>query len=147
MNYTLGFSASWKDNVLEVRYGQSVAPLVAHQQSQRSGHFLKRFLQEFKNAQNNLAINQLPEFRAPEPGLAGTGRTADLDTAFGPRGRCRDRRETVMLDRSSLICKTVRWGGWQTLWLPTRTMFAACLASNFSPAPELPAANAPGTIR
>ena len=89
VNYTLGIQREFgKNNVLEVRYVGNQSHLVWRTSNLNEVNIFENgFLQEFKNAQKNLAINQAAGVNSFQNlGRAGQVALPIFDAAFGPRG-------------------------------------------------------------
>jgi hypothetical protein len=89
VNYNFGIQREFgKNNVLEVRYVGNQSHRVWRTSNLNEVNIIENgFLQEFKNAQKNLAINQAAGINS----FANLGRTGQValpifDAAFGPRG-------------------------------------------------------------
>jgi hypothetical protein len=88
-NWNFGLQrALSKTTVLEVRYVGNKATHVWHYyNTQETNIFENGFLQEFKNAQKNLAVNQAAGVTSfANRGLSGQAPLPILETAFGARG-------------------------------------------------------------
>src|SRR5215471_10329777 len=89
VNYNLGIQREFgKNNVLEVRYVGNQSHLVWRTSNLNEVNIFENgFLQEFKNAQKNLAINQAAGVNSFQNlGRAGQVALPIFDAAFGPRG-------------------------------------------------------------
>src|SRR5262249_48422305 len=89
VNYTLGIQREFgRNNVLEVRYVGNQSHLVWRTSNVNEVNIFENgFLQEFKNAQKNLAINQAAGVNSfANLGRAGQVALPIFDAAFGPRG-------------------------------------------------------------
>lgn len=89
VNYTFGIQRElWRNNVLEVRYVGNQSKLAWRTSNLNEVNIFENgFLNEFKNAQRNLAINQAAGV-ASFQNLSRPGQVAlpIFDAAFGPRG-------------------------------------------------------------
>ncbi|HEU4389104.1 MAG TPA: carboxypeptidase-like regulatory domain-containing protein, partial [Blastocatellia bacterium] len=89
VNWTLGIQRELtKDNILEIRYvGNQTHQAWRTSNLNEVNIFENGFLQEFKNAQKNLAINQAAGVQSfQNRGLAGQAALPIFDAAFGARG-------------------------------------------------------------
>jgi hypothetical protein len=89
INWSFGVQRElWKNNVLEVRYVGNQAHLVWRTSNLNEVNIFENgFLEQFKNAQSNLAINQAAGVNSfQNRGLAGQVATPIFDAAFGARG-------------------------------------------------------------
>jgi hypothetical protein len=151
VNYTLGIQRElWKDNVLEVRYVGNQSHL-----SWRTSNlnevdiFSNGFLQEFKNAQNNLAINQAAGVQSFQNlGRPGQVPLPIFDTAFGARGALPAIAAGSGYGSTGFITNLQNGeaGGLANTLATNQNYVCRMFGNNFSPcARVLPAANAPGT--
>src|SRR5262249_32996703 len=89
VNYTFGIQRElWKDTVLEVRYVGNQSRLAWRTSNLNEVNIFENgFLQEFKNAQRNLQINQAAGVSSfQNVGRPGQVALPIFDAAFGPRG-------------------------------------------------------------
>jgi hypothetical protein len=89
VNYTFGIQRElWKDTVLEVRYVGNQSRLAWRTSNLNEVNIFENgFLQEFKNAQRNLQINQAASVNSFQNlGRPGQIALPIFDAAFGPRG-------------------------------------------------------------
>ncbi len=89
VNWTFGIQRElWKNSVLEVRYVGNQSKLAWRTSNLNEVNIFENgFLQEFKNAQRNLAINQAAGVNSfAEPGRPGQVALPIFDAAFGARG-------------------------------------------------------------
>jgi hypothetical protein len=89
VNYTFGIQRElWRNNVLEIRYVGNQSKLSWRTSNLNEVNiFNNGFLQEFKNAQNNLAINLATGVNSFQNlGRPGQVALPIFDAAFGPRG-------------------------------------------------------------
>ena len=89
VNYSFGIQRElWKNNVLEVRYVGNQSKLAWRTSNLNEVNIFENgFLNEFKNARNNLTINQAANVNSFQNlGRAGQVATPIFDAAFGARG-------------------------------------------------------------
>ncbi len=89
VNYTFGIQRElWRNSVLEVRYVGNQSKLAWRTSNLNEVNIFENgFLNEFKNAQRNLAINQAAGVASFQNlGRPGQVATPIFDAAFGPRG-------------------------------------------------------------
>jgi hypothetical protein len=89
VNYNFGIQRElWKNTVLEVRYVGNQSKLAWRTSNLNEVNIFENgFLNEFKNARQNLAINQAAGVASFQNlGRAGQVATPIFDAAFGPRG-------------------------------------------------------------
>ena len=151
VNYTLGVQRElWKGNVLEVRYVGNQAHLAWRTSNLNEVDiFSNGFLQEFKNAQNNLAINLAAGVNSFQ-NLSRPGQVAlpIFDAAFGARGSLATIAAGSGYGSTGFITNLQNGeaGALANTLATNQDYVCRMFGSNFSPcARVLPTANAPGT--
>jgi hypothetical protein len=150
VNYTFGIQRElWKNNVLEVRYVGNQSKLSWRTSNLNEVNIFENgFLNEFKNAQRNLAINQAAGVNSfQNRGLAGQVPLPIFDAAFGPRGALGAIAAGSGYQSTAFITNLQNGeaGALATALSANQNYVCRMFGSNFSPcARVLPAANAPG---
>jgi hypothetical protein len=150
VNYTFGIQRElWRDNVLEIRYVGNQSKLSWRTSNLNEVNiFGNGFLEEFKNAQRNLQINQAAGVSSFQNlGRPGQVALPIFDAAFGQRGAL----APIALGNSYgsnafiTLLQNGAAGDLANTLATNQNHICRMFGSNFSPcARVLPAANAPG---
>lgn len=150
INYTFGIQRElWRNNVLEIRYVGNQSKLSWRTSNLNEVNIFENgFLQEFKNAQQNLVINQAAGVNSFQ-NLGRTGQAAlpIFDAAFGRRGALARIADGDGYQSANFITQLQNGeaGGLATMLATNPNYVCRMFGSNFSPcARVLSAANAPG---
>jgi len=150
VNWNLGFQREiWKNGVIEARYVGTQTHLAWRTSNLNEINIFENgFLQEFKNAQNNLTIN----LAAGSSSFANQGRPGQValpifDAAFGPRGALAAIAAGSGYGNTAFITNLQNGeaGGLANTLATNQNYVCRMFGSSFSPcARVLPTANAPG---
>jgi hypothetical protein len=161
VNYTFGIQRElWRNNVLEIRYVGNQSKLSWRTSNLNEVNiFNNGFLNEFKNAQNNLAIflaanprcgqTGQPACTFANMGLPGQAALPIFDTAFGRRGSLGPIGAGDGYQNANFITQLQNGeAGTVANTLATNQNYVCRMfGSNFSPCARVqPLANAPGTL-
>jgi hypothetical protein len=150
VNYTFGIQRElWRNNVLEIRYVGNQSKLSWRTSNLNEVNiFNNGFLQEFKNAQNNLAINLAAGVNSFQNlGRPGQAALPIFDAAFGPRGALGTIASTDGYQNTNFITDLQNGAAGNVANALATNQIYVCrmFGSNFSPcARVLPLANQPG---
>ena len=151
VNYTFGIQRElWKNNVLEIRYVGNQAHKVWRTSNLNEVNIFENgFLQEFKNAQNNLAINLAAGVNSFQ-NLTRPGQVAlpIFDAAFGARGALPAIAGGSGYASTGFITNLQNGeaGALANTLATNQNYVCRMFGSNFSPCARVqPTANAPGT--
>jgi len=151
VNYTFGIQRElWRNNVLEIRYVGNQSKLSWRTSNLNEVNiFNNGFLNEFKNAQNNLAINLAAGVNSFQnlgrPGQVGL---PIFDAAFGPRGALGTIGNTDGYQNTNFITDLQNGAAGNVANALATNQIYVCrmFGSNFSPCARVqPLANQPGT--
>ena len=152
VNWNIGFQREvWENGVVEARYVGTQTHLAWRTSNLNEVNIFENgFLQEFKNAQNNLAIN----LAAGSTGFANQGRPGQVglpifDAAFGPRGALAAIAPASGYTNPAFITNLQNGeaGGLANTLATNQNYVCRMFGSSFSPcARVLPLANAPGVL-
>src|SRR6266542_443377 len=150
VNWTFGIQRElWNNTVLEVRYVGNQTHLAWRTSNLNEVNIFENgFLQEFKNARNNLTINQSAGVASfANQGRPGQVATPIFDAAFGPRGALAAIAAGSGYASTTFITNLQNGeaGALATTLATNQNYVCRMFGSNFSPcARVLPTANAPG---
>jgi hypothetical protein len=150
INWSFGIQRElWRNNVLEIRYVGNQAHLVWRTSNLNEVNIFENgFLQEFKNAQRNLAINQAAGVNSFQNlGRPGQVALPIFDAAFGARGALGPIAPASGYQSTTFITnlQTGAAGALATTLATNQNYVCRMFGSAFSPcARVLPAANVPG---
>jgi hypothetical protein len=150
VNYTFGIQRElWKNTVLEVRYVGNQSKLSWRTSNLNEVNIFENgFLNEFKNAQKNLALNQAAGVNSfQNRGLAGQVALPIFDAAFGARGALGAIAAGSGYASTTFITNLQNGeaGALATTLATNQNYVCRMFGNTFSPcARVLPTANAPG---
>ena len=150
INWNFGVQRElWNNTVLEVRYVGNQTHLAWRTSNLNEVNIFENgFLQEFKNARNNLTINQSAGVASfANQGRPGQVATPIFDAAFGPRGALAAIAAGSGYASTAFITNLQNGeaGALATTLATNQNYVCRMFGSNFSPcARVLPTANAPG---
>jgi hypothetical protein len=150
INYTFGIQRELgHNNVLEIRYVGNQSKLSWRTSNLNEVNIFENgFLQEFKNAQNNLAINQAAGVSSfQNMGRPGQAALPIFDAAFGARGSLGAIASGSGYQSTTFITQLQNGeaGGLANTLATTQDYMCRMFGNTFSPcARVLPTANAPG---
>ena len=150
VNYSFGIQRElWRNNVLEIRYVGNQSKLSWRTSNLNEVNiFNNGFLQEFKNAQNNLAINLAAGANSFQNlGRPGQAALPIFDAAFGPRGALGTIGSTDGYQNTNFITQLQNGeaGGLANTLSTNQIYVCRMFGSDFSPCARVqPLANKPG---
>jgi Carboxypeptidase regulatory-like domain len=150
INYTFGIQRElWRNNVLEIRYVGNQSKLAWRTSNLNEVNIFENgFLNEFRNAQRNLQINQAAGVASfQNRGLPGQAPLPIFDAAFGPRGSLGNIADGNGYLSTSFITQLQNGeaGALAQTLATNQNYVCRMFGSSFSPCGRvLPAANAPG---